>query len=71
MFMNSNSLPIALMKSLVASVPALRRSSDDEPDAMLARALMYLVVFSTLGLLVSNCVIRSSLFFTLWLLSFS
>jgi len=50
MFMNSNSLPIALMQSLVVTVSALRWDQDDEADAMLGRALTYLVLFSTLGM---------------------
>lgn len=52
MFMNSNSLPIALMQSLVVSVPALRWEADDDKNSMLARALTYLVLYSTLGMVV-------------------
>ncbi|KAG5641775.1 hypothetical protein DXG03_004270 [Asterophora parasitica] len=50
MFMNSNSLPIALMQSLVVSVPGLKWTKDDNKNAMVGRALTYLVVYSTLGM---------------------
>ncbi|KAK0203494.1 membrane transport protein-domain-containing protein [Desarmillaria ectypa] len=50
MFMNSNSLPIALMQSLVLTVPGLKWGEDDNNDAMLGRALTYLVLYSTLGM---------------------
>ncbi|THH06131.1 hypothetical protein EW145_g4298 [Phellinidium pouzarii] len=50
MFMNSNSLPIALMQSLIATVPGLKWGDDDTKSAMLGRALSYLVLFSTLGM---------------------
>ncbi len=49
MFMNSNSLPIALMQSLVLTVPGLKWGDDDNKDAMLGRALTYLVLYSTVG----------------------
>jgi len=52
MFMNSNSLPIALMQSLVLSVQDLKWTPDDNKDAMLGRALTYLVLYSTLGMMV-------------------
>jgi auxin efflux carrier family protein len=52
MFMNSNSLPIALMQSLVITVPHLKWGDDDNKDAKLGRALSYLVVYSTLGMMV-------------------
>ena len=52
MFMNSNSLPIALMQSLVVTVPHLKWGADDNPDAMVGRALTYLVMYSTLGMVV-------------------
>ncbi|KAG2156926.1 membrane transport protein-domain-containing protein [Suillus bovinus] len=51
MFMNSNSLPIALMQSLVISVHGLKWTPDDNTDAMLGRALTYLVLYSTLGMM--------------------
>ena len=51
---NSNSLPVALMQSLVVTVPMLHWEEDGEPedttDGMLGRALTYLVLFSTLGM---------------------
>ncbi|KAH9478161.1 putative transporter [Psilocybe cubensis] len=52
MFMNSNALPIALMQSLVTSVPDLAWGSDDNKNAMLGRALTYLTMYSTLGMVV-------------------
>ena len=52
--MNSNSLPIALMQSLVYSVKELRWGDDDQKDAMLGRALTYLVLYSTLGMVVRH-----------------
>lgn len=52
MFMNSNALPIALMQSLVVSVPDLAWGSDDNNNAMLGRALTYLTMYSTLGMVV-------------------
>lgn len=54
MFMNSNSLPIALMQSLVVTVPGLKWGDDDNEDAMVGRALTYLVLYSTLGMVVST-----------------
>lgn len=51
--MNSNSLPIALMQSLVTTVPLLKWNTDDTLDAMFGRSLAYLVIFSTLGMIVS------------------
>jgi len=52
MFMNSNSLPIALLQSLVVSIPNLHWGSDDTSDAMVGRALTYLVLCSALGMMV-------------------
>jgi len=52
MFMNSNSLPIALMQSLVLSVPDLKWGEDDNKNIMLGRALTYLVLYSTLGMVI-------------------
>lgn len=49
-FDESNSLPIALMQSLTVTVPGLRWGNSDTRDAMLGRALSYLVLFSTLGI---------------------
>lgn len=54
MFMNSNSLPIALMQSLVVTVPGLKWDQDDNKDAMVGRALTYLVLHSTLGMMVRS-----------------
>jgi len=52
MFMNSNSLPIALMQSLVISVPDLAWGKTDSSNAMIGRALTYLTMYSTLGMVV-------------------
>lgn len=50
---NSNTLPVALISSLVYSVPELHWVEDgqdsDQPEHMFGRALTYLVMFSTLG----------------------
>jgi predicted permease len=54
MFMNSNSLPIALMQSLVITVPGLKWGDADTESAMIGRALTYLVLHSTLGMVVSG-----------------
>ncbi|KAJ3858033.1 membrane transport protein-domain-containing protein [Lentinula lateritia] len=51
MFMNSNSLPVALMQSLVVTVHGLKWSKDDNKNAMLGRALTYLVLYSTFGMI--------------------
>ena len=59
MFMNSNSLPIALMQSLVVTVPGLKWDEDDNKHIMLGRALTYLVLYSTLGMMVLFFVISS------------
>lgn len=64
MFMNSNSLPIALMQSLVATVPDLKWDEDDDKNTMLGRALTYLVMYSTLGMMVSLSTSRKSREFT-------
>ncbi|PCH38379.1 hypothetical protein WOLCODRAFT_88050 [Wolfiporia cocos MD-104 SS10] len=50
MFMNSNSLPIALMQSLAVTVPDMRWGPDDNKDAVLGRALTYLVLYSVFGM---------------------
>ena len=60
MFMNSNSLPIALMQSLVVTVPGLKWDEDDSDDAMVGRALTYLVLYSTLGMIVSVHAVNSN-----------
>ncbi|KAL0568734.1 hypothetical protein V5O48_013243, partial [Marasmius crinis-equi] len=52
MFMNSNSLPIALMQSLVITMHnELKWQDDDNKNSMLGRALTYLVLYSTLGMI--------------------
>ncbi|KAL1408447.1 hypothetical protein Q8F55_005259 [Vanrija albida] len=51
MFQNSNSLPIALVQSLVVEVPGLKWGADDTKDTMLGRALTYMVLYSTLGMM--------------------
>ncbi|KAJ6613677.1 auxin efflux carrier [Mycena sp. CBHHK59/15] len=50
MFMNSNSLPVALMQSLVITIPALKWGPDDNNNAMVGRALTYLLLYSTIGM---------------------
>jgi len=52
MFMNSNSLPIALMQSLVISVPDLAWGKADSSNAMIGRALTHPTMYSTLGMVV-------------------
>jgi predicted permease len=49
MFMNSNSMPIALMQSLTSSVGDLKRTANDTAADMMSRALTYLILYSTLG----------------------
>ncbi|EJC99383.1 uncharacterized protein FOMMEDRAFT_160996 [Fomitiporia mediterranea MF3/22] len=49
MFMNSNSMPIALMQSLIGTVAELKWNENDTQSDMLARSLTYLVLYSTLG----------------------
>ncbi|WAQ92308.1 hypothetical protein PtA15_16A214 [Puccinia triticina] len=54
MFMNSNSLPIALISSLISTIhgqDGLKWGTDDSKDKQLGRSLTYLVVFSTMGLI--------------------
>ncbi|KIK98066.1 hypothetical protein PAXRUDRAFT_730161 [Paxillus rubicundulus Ve08.2h10] len=51
MFMNSNSLPVALMQSLISTVPLLKWGPEDSTNAMFGRSLTYLVVFSSLGMM--------------------
>ncbi|KAI5118167.1 hypothetical protein M0805_005789 [Coniferiporia weirii] len=52
MFMNSNSLPIALMQSLIITVPGLKWDEEDTKSAMLGRALSYTVLYYALGMVV-------------------
>ena len=56
MFMNTNSLPVALMQSLVMSIPTLRWDDDDTTGAMTGRAFTYLVLYSSLSMMV--CLFR-------------
>ncbi|GAA5874134.1 hypothetical protein JCM8547_008383 [Rhodosporidiobolus lusitaniae] len=51
-FQNSNSLPIALMQSLIGEKLPLAWGPHDTKDAMLGRGLSYLVLFSSLGIIV-------------------
>ncbi|MBW0509798.1 hypothetical protein O181_049513 [Austropuccinia psidii MF-1] len=52
MFMNSNSLPIALMTSLISTLHQnLNWGHDDSKDKQIGRSLSYLVIFSTLGMI--------------------
>ncbi|GAA5907656.1 uncharacterized protein JCM6883_001849 [Sporobolomyces salmoneus] len=51
-FQNSNSLPIALVQSLLSEKLPLAWGEHDTKDAMLGRGLSYLVLFSTLGIIV-------------------
>lgn len=48
-FMNSNSLPVALLQSLAVTVPGLKWGEDDTKDAIIGRALTYLLLCSTIG----------------------
>jgi predicted permease len=59
MFMNSNALPIALMQSIVVAGPDLAWGPDDNKNGMLGRALTYLTMYSTLGMVVSQTLLRS------------
>ncbi|KAJ7284539.1 membrane transport protein-domain-containing protein [Mycena rebaudengoi] len=65
MFMNSNSLPIALMQSLVVTVPGLKWGPDDNKNAMVGRALTYLVLYSTLGMVLRWSYGRRPVLFTM------
>lgn len=49
MFMNSNSIPIALIQSLTRTLDKLKWNLTDTPGSMLGRALTYMVLYSTLG----------------------
>ncbi|GJJ14944.1 hypothetical protein Clacol_009214 [Clathrus columnatus] len=51
MFMNSNSFPVALMQSIIlTSSNLLKWQKDDTKDAMIGRALSYLVLYSSMGM---------------------
>ncbi|WAR59503.1 hypothetical protein PtB15_11B143 [Puccinia triticina] len=49
MFMNTNTIPIALIQSLSLSLDKLKINSLDTPDKELGRAFSYLAVYSLLG----------------------
>ncbi|KAI9507197.1 membrane transport protein-domain-containing protein [Russula earlei] len=49
MIMNSNTLPVALLQSLAFSVPGLEWGHDDTTDAIVGRALTYLLLCGTMG----------------------
>ena len=53
MIMNSNSLPVALLQSLVVSVPGLKWGQDDTIDSIVGRALTYILLSGTMGQFVS------------------
>jgi predicted permease len=48
------SVPAFVTQSLVVEVPGFRWGNQDTKDQMLGRALAYLVVYSTLGMMVSH-----------------
>lgn len=52
MCMNSNTIPIALLQNLVVTVPILASSSSDDAEAMLGRAVSYIMLFYSLALVV-------------------
>ncbi|KAH8989969.1 auxin efflux carrier [Lactarius akahatsu] len=49
MIMNSNSLPVALLQSLAVTVPGLQWDQDDTLDAIVGRAITYLLLCGTMG----------------------
>ncbi|KAI7947347.1 hypothetical protein MJO28_009255 [Puccinia striiformis f. sp. tritici] len=49
MFMNTNTIPIALIQSLSLSLDKLKINNMDTPDKELGRAFSYLAVYSLLG----------------------
>uniref|UniRef100_A0A0K3CW30 BY PROTMAP: gi/472584820/gb/EMS22395.1/ protein of auxin efflux carrier family [Rhodosporidium toruloides NP11] gi/647401045/emb/CDR46984.1/ RHTO0S13e04412g1_1 [Rhodosporidium toruloides] n=1 Tax=Rhodotorula toruloides TaxID=5286 RepID=A0A0K3CW30_RHOTO len=51
-FQNSNSLPIALLQSLIGEKLPLAWGPHDTRDGMLGRGLTYLVLYSSLGIIV-------------------
>lgn len=53
MIMNSNSLPVALLQSLVVSVPGLERGQDDTINSIVGRAVTYISLSGTMGQIVS------------------
>lgn len=62
---NSNTLPVALMQSLVENVPEMRWRQngidDDTSDSMLGRSLTYLIMYSTIGLVLRWSVVANLL----------
>lgn len=62
---NSNTLPVALMQSLVENVPEMRWRQNgidnDTPDSMLGRSLTYLIMYSTIGLVLRWSVVANLL----------
>lgn len=42
------------MQSLVVTVPGLKWEEDDDKNSMVGRALTYLVLYSTLGMVVRS-----------------
>ena len=54
MIMNSNSLPVALLQALAASVPGLGWGQDDTVSSITGHALTYLLLSGTMGQLVSS-----------------
>lgn len=57
MIMNSNSLPVALLQSLAVSVPGLEWGHGDTVDAIVGRALTYLLLCGTMGQFVGSFII--------------
>ena len=53
MIMNSNSLPVALLQSLAVTVPGLHWDQNDTLDAIVGRAITYLLLCGTMGQFVS------------------
>jgi hypothetical protein len=53
MIMNSNSLPVALIQTLVVSVPGLEWGQDDTIDSIVGRAVTYILLSGTMGQFVS------------------
>jgi len=49
MIMNSNSLPVALLQSLVFTVPGLQWDKDETLDEVAGRAITYLLLCGTMG----------------------
>lgn len=54
MIMNSNSLPVALLQSLALTVPGLEWGKNDTIDAIVGRALTYILLCGTMGQFVSS-----------------